>query len=212
MKNGIIFDLDGTLWDSSQQVVDSWNEILKTYEKGKYQITLEDMQGAMGLAMTDIGRKLWPSLEEEKMIPLLQRCMEFENQYLLTHPGTLYPGEEETLRNLSRHYSLFIVSNAQKGYIEAYLSSTGMGRYFQDHLSWGDTKEAKEKTMLLMKEKHHLSKAIYVGDTAMDEIATRKAKLPFVHAAYGFGQAKSPDGAISSLSELEEVAAILLPL
>lgn len=212
MKNGIIFDLDGTLWDSSQQVVDSWNEVLKTYEKGKYQITLEDMQGAMGLAMTDIGRKLWPSLEEEKMIPLLQRCMEFENQYLLTHPGTLYPGEEEALRNLSRHYPLFIVSNAQKGYIEAYLSSTGMGRYFQDHLSWGDTKEAKEKTMLLMKEKHHLSKAIYVGDTAMDEIATRKAKLPFVHAAYGFGQAKSPDGAISSLPELAEVAAILLPL
>ena len=30
MKQGILFDLDGTLWDSAQAVVDSWNEIIET--------------------------------------------------------------------------------------------------------------------------------------------------------------------------------------
>ena len=39
MKRGIVFDLDGTLWDSSQEVVSSWNEVLKNYQKGRYLIT-----------------------------------------------------------------------------------------------------------------------------------------------------------------------------
>ena len=60
MKQGIVFDLDGTLWDSSQEVVSSWNEVLKNYQKGRYLITLEQMKGVMGLPMLELGKKLWP--------------------------------------------------------------------------------------------------------------------------------------------------------
>lgn len=58
MKRGIVFDLDGTLWDSSQEVVSSWNEALKNYQKGRYLITLKQMKGAMGLPMLELGKKL----------------------------------------------------------------------------------------------------------------------------------------------------------
>ena len=118
MKRGIVFDLDGTLWDSSQEVVSSWNEVLKNYQKGRYLITLEQMKGAMGLPMLELGKKLWPSLAEEEILPLLNECMKKENIYLLSHPGKLYPHVKETLEKLHSLYPLYIVSNAQKGYIE----------------------------------------------------------------------------------------------
>ncbi len=206
MKNGIIFDLDGTLWDSSKEVVDSWNEILKTYKNGEYVITLEMMQGAMGLTMLDIGRKLWPTLEEKEMATLLDRCMTYENEYLVSHPGKLYPQLVETLAKLKEKYLLFIVSNAQKGYIEAFLEGTKTNDYFLDHLCWGDTLASKDVTIRKMVEKHKLDKAIYVGDTLGDEISTRKAGLPFVHAAYGFGQAKNPDASLKDFSSLLSIA------
>ena len=94
MKRGIVFDLDGTLWDSSQEVVSSWNEVLKNYQKGRYLITLEQMKEAMGLPMLELGKKLWPSLAEEEILPLLNECMEKENLYLLSH---------HQIRHLLRH-------------------------------------------------------------------------------------------------------------
>ena len=206
MKNGIIFDLDGTLWDSSKEVVDSWNEVLKAYKNGEFVITLEMMQGAMGLPMLEIGKKLWPSLEEKEMLSLLDRCMAYENEYLLSHPGKLYPEIPKTLSKLKEKYSLFIVSNAQKGYIEAFLEGTKTEKYFLDHLCWGDTLASKDVTIKKIVEKHSLSKAIYVGDTLGDEIATRKANLFFVHAAYGFGEAKNPDASLKEFSLLPSVA------
>ncbi len=210
MKKGIIFDLDGTLWDSSKEVVDSWNEILKTYENGKYVITLEMMQSAMGLPMLDIGKKLWPALDEKEMISLLEKCMAYENEYLVTHPGKLYPDVRKTLLELKEKYSLFIVSNAQKGYIEAFLKGTKMDDCFLDHLCWGDTLASKDITILEIVKKHNLGDSIYVGDTSGDEKATRKAGLYFVHAAYGFGEASSPDASLKDFSSLLEVADSIL--
>lgn len=212
MKKALIFDLDGTLWDSSKEVVDSWNVILSEYENGKYVITLEDMQSAMGLTMLDIGHKLWPTLEDERMLSLLARCMEYENKYLVSNPGKLYPNLIETLEKLKKEYSLFIVSNAQKGYIEAFLEGTDTNKYFDGHLSWGDTQTTKDLTISKIIELYHLDKAIYIGDTHMDEESTHKAKLPFIHAKYGFGFALNPEGVINSFDELPEVAFQLFSL
>lgn len=202
MKRGIVFDLDGTLWDSSKEVVASWNEVLKGYQNGRYVITLEDMKGAMGLPMIELGKKLWPSLKEEEFLPLLEECMKKENEYLLSHPGKLYPNVKETLEKLHSSYPLYIVSNAQKGYIEAFLQGTSLTPYFEDYLCWGDTLSPKEVTMKLLQERNHLDECIYVGDTLGDELSSRKASFFFIHAGYGFGEAKSPDKEMKEFSSL----------
>lgn len=46
---GILFDLDGTLWDSSVQVVEAFNIVLAQQPDINRQITLQDMQSWMGL-------------------------------------------------------------------------------------------------------------------------------------------------------------------
>ena len=46
MKQGILFDLDGTLWNSSLQVVESWNEILTTLPDVNFRVTEESISSS----------------------------------------------------------------------------------------------------------------------------------------------------------------------
>ena len=48
MKQGIIFDMDGTLWDSTVGVAESWNEILKQEKVNRTPLTVEDFRGILG--------------------------------------------------------------------------------------------------------------------------------------------------------------------
>ncbi|GAJ97978.1 HAD family hydrolase [Geomicrobium sp. JCM 19055] len=57
--DSIIFDLDGTLWDSSDVVVNTWQSKLSYDSRIKQTITKEDLQGVMGLQMEEIGERLF---------------------------------------------------------------------------------------------------------------------------------------------------------
>ena len=66
----------------------------------------------------------------------------------------------------------------------------------------GDTGKAKADNIRTIIEQNHLQHAVYVGDTDGDYKATREAGIPFVHAAYGFGQTENPDYTITSPMDL----------
>ena len=90
MKKGIIFDVDGTLWDASAQVVDSWNEVLSMHPGLDVSITVEDMNNNMGKTMDELGRAFFPSFSHEERTRFMKECMEYENRYLETHCAPLY--------------------------------------------------------------------------------------------------------------------------
>ena len=121
MKKGILFDLDGTLWDSSKEVADSWLLALEDYPEMKAYVTMESIQSVMGKTMDEIADILFAPLPEEKRQEVLAHCMKVENEYIEEHGGHLLEGLEETLELLQKEYSLYIVSNCQIGYIEAFL-------------------------------------------------------------------------------------------
>ena len=60
-----------------------------------------------------------------------------------TGGGTLYGGLRETLDALRRRYRLYIVSNCQDGYIQAFLSAHGFGDVFDDYVRLAFTLEDK---------------------------------------------------------------------
>lgn len=210
MKPGIIFDMDGTLWDSSEGVAKSWTEIVnKEYDK-KRVITAEDVQGVMGRTMDKIADALFAELSKEDRMSLLRKCCDYENEYLRIHGGKLYPELEETFKVLRDEYDLFIVSNCQAGYIEAFLEHYGFGHYFKDIECYGNNNLPKNENIKKIVERNELTKAVYVGDIQGDYDATMKAGLPFIHAAYGFGTIAEETVKINTFSELPKVAAEVL--
>lgn len=205
MKKGILFDLDGTLWDSSKEVADSWMIALQDYKDIKNPITREAIQSVMGKVMDEIGDILFAAEPPERRNELLTHCMEVENEYIEAHGGQLLEGLEETLTILKKDYHLYIVSNCQVGYIEAFLSHHKLGRYFDDFESYGGTGRPKGENIRLVAERNHLDMAVYVGDTQGDYEATMFAGLPFIHARTGYGTVNANVPYVEKLAELPEV-------
>ena len=207
MNKGIIFDLDGTLWDSSNQVVKAFNQALEQMEDIPYQLTTRDMQSVMGKQLDEIADIFFPNVSKERRTEILAACCANEQSYLSQHGGTLYPHLESVLQLLTQKgYQLFIVSNCQAGYIESFYTYHKLNPYFKDYENPGRTGLSKGKNIKLIMERNHLDQAIYVGDTKGDYLATLESGIPFVHARYGFGVVEEAEYNISSIEMLPDLA------
>ena len=51
MKQGIIFDMDGTLWDSADGVAKSWTQVIQNEYKKDMAVTEQDIKRVMGKTM-----------------------------------------------------------------------------------------------------------------------------------------------------------------
>ena len=205
MKKGIIFDLDGTLWDATEQMLPAWNKVLLRYAPDREPMTLEEVRSFMGKTVAEIAAAALPNFPEEERVEVFNRCSIEELPWLREHPGSIYPKVPEILHLLSKEYPLYIVSNCQAGYIEVFLKSSGLGKYFRGHLCFGDTGLEKHDTILKLMDTYHLKDTVYVGDTMGDFLSCRKAGIPFVFASYGFGDVPEPDYRISRPADLTKL-------
>ena len=201
--DSIIFDLDGTLWDSSKPICEAWNIILDKHpEIVRVPITIDELGGCMGLPMYDIAAKLFPLEKSEVRNALMDELCIFENGYLEKTGGVLFPKLKETLEQLKKKYRLFIVSNCQDGYIEAFLQYSKLGEYFKDFTCPAYTGRLKGENIRIIMERNGLSEAVYVGDTQGDANSCKEAEIPMIYAAYGFGEVEKADASIQSFDEL----------
>ncbi len=200
--DGIIFDVDGTIWDSTDSVAESWNLAIRENSDLDITVTNEFLFSIFGKTMDEIFSRLFPMLDTQERLRLGNLCFEYENRLLETKPGTLYPGVRETFERLSQKVPLFIVSNCQCGYIEVMLRSTGLAPYVTDTLCFGQTKTSKGQTIRTLMKKNHLKDVFYVGDTQGDADACKEAGIDFVFASYGFGEVPDAKWSIESITDL----------
>ncbi len=200
--DGIIFDIDGTLWDSTDSVAASWNKAIREHSTLDLTLDAQILSGLFGKTMTEIGNALFPDLPESERTRLLDICFQAENHYLADHPGLLYDRVVETIQKLSARYPLFIVSNCQLGYIEITMKCAGIEPYIKDHLCFGETQVSKGETLRMLMERNGLKSPVYVGDTQGDADACEYAGIPFIFAEYGFGNVPDAVTRIRTFSEL----------
>lgn len=200
--DGIIFDVDGTLWDSTAEVAVAWNEALRNHSEVELVLTAELLKREFGKPLPEIVEDLFPELSKEEQERIAGYLFKYENKRMETAPCVLYDGLKETIRELSKQYRLFIVSNCQEGYIEAFLKNTGLEECITEHLCPGDTGVYKAENIRMIMERNHLKSAVYVGDTQGDADACRIAGVPMIYAAYGFGTVKDPEAEVHSFREL----------
>ena len=199
----LIFDIDGTLWDSRQLVAEGYNIQLKKEGLSHLAVTAEDLRPLFGKVMTEIADVILSSIDPSERYDLMERCMKTENDYLFANECRIgYPRVKETLAQLSKKHRLFIVSNSQCGYPELCIEKLGLKPYIEGHMCFGDTGTSKGKTIRTLMEKHNIGSCIYIGDTQGDLEACKEAGIPFIFCTYGLGTAESWDAKINSIDEL----------
>lgn len=201
----IIFDLDGTLWDSRQTIAEAWTTAVQQQGYEERVFTKEDIGSLMGLQIPVIAMKLFPMESVKRRKEIMDACAKEDQVMIREQGGVLFPNLEETLRELKKSYRLFIVSNCEDGYIEAFYAAHGLEKYFEDFENPGRTGLSKGENIQLIMERNAITSAVYVGDTQGDLDAARHAGIPFIYAAYGFGSPETYDKKIHTFEEILKV-------
>ena len=203
----LIFDIDGTLWDSRALVAEGYNIQLRAEGYDHLCVDAQVLRPLFGKTMTAIADVLLQEVPLPERYALMERCMDTENRYLAENECRIgYAGVKETLETLKNAYRLFIVSNAQCGYPELCMEKLGIAHLFEGHLCFGDTGTEKGQTILTLMRRHNITDAYYIGDTQGDYEATVEAGIPFIWAAFGFGD---PQGYAARLEDFRQLPELL---
>ncbi len=203
MYESLIFDLDGTLWDTTDLVAEGYNIQLRREGLAHLCVTGDDLKKLFGRTMDALADAMLASIPVPERYRLMDRCVASEEAYLEQDPcQVFYPGVLETLQTLSRRYRLFIVTNAQSGYPALCTGKLGATDLFSGWLTFGDTGLSKGGTIRELMRRHNISNAIYIGDTQLDQQAAQEAGIPFLWAGYGFGTVQQYEARADSFPEL----------
>lgn len=201
--DSLILDVDGTLWDSTEIVASAWTKAIWDCANIRINVTPDMLKNLFGKTMTVIADLLLPDVEEKKRYEIMERCCMYEHTALENDECNIcYPNVKSTIKELSKELPVFIVSNCQSGYIELFLEKTNLKEYITDFECFGNTGKSKGENIRLIIEKNHLENPAYVGDTTGDKESAAYAGIPFIYAAYGFGNVEGADYTINNFKEL----------
>jgi phosphoglycolate phosphatase len=201
--DAIVFDLDGTLWDTCAACAVGWNRVLERHAIRWRPITADDVRRVTGKPHDVCIRESFPGLAGAELALLTEHTQTEDVLAIKELGGDLYPGVSQGLQALHARYPLFIVSNCQAGYIEAFFQTSGLGALFRDFECWGNTRMTKAENLRALIARNNLRAPLLVGDTDGDRQAAIACGVPFVHAAYGFGgSGVAADKSIGAFSEL----------
>ena len=202
----LIFDIDGTLWDSRAIVARGYNDYLLEIGRPDLQVDAEYLKTLFGKTMTEIADIMLSSIEAPERYDVMLGCMAREDEFLHRDPCDIaFPGVQETLRTLKESCRLFIVSNAQCGYPELMMDKLGIRQLFEGWMCFGDTGLPKGDTIRILMERFGIEDAIYIGDTQGDLEASEHAGIPFIFCTYGFGTPARWDAKLDAFPQLPEL-------
>ncbi|QKF92099.1 HAD family hydrolase [Campylobacter sp. CCUG 57310] len=187
----IIFDMDGTLIDSSKAICVTVNEVRR--ELGFKSDLSEEF---IVRAINEVGRDLGKEFYGLNVINSKLRDG-FEVKFKINYDkyARAYQGVDELLKKcVEANYFVALASNAPNETLKDILIKSNIYKYF-NHII-GASKDVPQKpdpTMInLLKDMGGFSKVLFVGDSYKDELAAINAKVDYINVCWGFG-AKSKD-------------------
>jgi phosphoglycolate phosphatase len=184
--DSIVFDLDGTLWDTCPVCAVAWNDVLERHGIDFREITARDVESVAGKPHEACIREVFAGLSEPDIQLLIEETAKEDIRYIREHGGRLYDGVAEGLARLAENFPLYIVSNCQAGYIELFLETMGLEALFRDVECWGNTGRPKDDNLRALIARNGLDRPVFVGDAEGDRQAAAACGIPFVHAGYGY--------------------------
>lgn len=206
----IFFDLDGTLVDSSEDIVTAVNHALK--EAGLPERSKEEIITYIGTGVKDLIAKSVGSEDG----PLVDKCVETFTDYFGKHyadKSRLYPDVKEVLE-FYKHKKMVIVTNRRTELTKDTLKKFEINRYFNKIIGGDDDKCLKPSPCPIQKGVSEVvgenEKALMVGDMDLDVLAGKRAGLYTCAVTYGIGSRKDvekaePDYLINNIIQLKDL-------
>lgn len=199
---GILFDLDGTLWNTIIPTHKAANDIAK--DNNLKEITLDTIIDGMGKDKIYNAKNYYPEVDLNKALKLLDQSSQKCTEYLKNKEAIIYENIEKTLQTLSKKHDLYIVSNSfDNDYINTFKSYLDVN--FKDFIAAGALNINKTEAIKLIIKRNNIDKAIYVGDTKLDYDSSKEANIPFIYAKYGFGNIDKYEYSINDIKDLISV-------
>jgi phosphoglycolate phosphatase len=200
--DALVFDLDGTLWNSCAAVAVGWTEGLKELGIPR-AMTAEHIASICGLPTPDCIRRLCPEIKEESLEQAMDVLGRYEKEFLLKMGGILYPNVLEGLKYPQTKHRIFLVSNCQEWYLKCFFELHGASHLFEDWECYGRTKKSKGENLKSIALRNNLKQPLYVGDIEGDYLASQFAAYDFAFVSYGSGSFPA-ENAYSDFSKFVE--------
>ena len=187
----VIFDLDGTLFETGSSVVPAVNDSLR--DIGMETMDSHEILFLLGERTPVFCEKVVGGRGDEYE-EFRERLWHYENKYI-GEKGRLFDGTEEMLVDLKdKGFELAVCSNGSQEYIDYVMETTGIGGYFDEKVS-ASKMESKEDAIIGLIEKYEKEKAVMVGDKVHDFSATEDVGIPSIGVSYGYGYEEELDDA-----------------
>ena len=204
--DGIIFDIDGTLWDVRDEIALALTREVHNQGHPEINFTPENLTPVFGTPPNEVADLFMPHLPPQERYKLMEDCGNRQIQLIESlHTDRTYPGVKATIKKLAQQYPLFIVSNCPSGYVRAFMRRNKLSPWITDYEEQGHTGLPKDKNIKLVMERSRLKSPVYIGDTKGDAESAKKAGTAFVWASYGFGHVGNPEYSIDDFTELHRL-------
>ena len=180
MKTGIIFDLDGTLLDTLDDLHNAVNHALETF--GYPTRSREEIRRFVGNGAAQLLALSVP--EGADSAPVLAVFQEYYRNHCSIHTGP-YPGVVEVLQQLQQNYPMAVVSNKPDRAVKALCAELFPGIYAR-----GEAADCPRKPHPAMVQQAMASigveHCIYIGDSEVDIATAKNAHVPCISVLWGF--------------------------
>lgn len=200
----LIFDMDGTLWNTVKATYKSANEIASEYDEVK-PFSISTIEKGMGLSSIENTKNYMPYLDTNKALYYINKIIENTIKIISIDGADIYEGTIDTIKILSKKYKLGIVTNNKDEYVEIFLEKTGLKGYFTSYIGAASYNIAKSEAIKRVVTINKEDNNYYIGDIKKDMEATIEAGITFIHAKYGFEPTLKTKYYINSIKDLEKL-------
>ncbi len=198
----IIFDLDGTLWETGDAYVYSYNKTCDTLKiPQETRRSGESVKSFLGMKLEELVMTIIPGVEDKETLGKLLLMNVIE--YLVQNPQTYGKNLYKLFEELAKDYELYIISNCPRPFLEAFYQVSGIKA-----LITGDSTIEESNKIQAIKRitKDYSEKALFVGDAPSDyDSISNHSEVYFVFAAYGYKECDKYDFYLKDLESFPEL-------
>ena len=212
MSKAIIFDMDGTLFQTNlilEPALEETFDVLRKENLWDTKTPLEQYRKIMGVPLPVV----WETLCPNHSLEIREKSNEIFHKKLIelikAQKGALYVDVERTLNELSKRHLLFITSNGQIEYLQAIVETYNLDRFIQHTYSIQLMKSGHKSDLVKMiKNEKQLGEGYVVGDRSSDITAAKDNDLIAIGVNFDFAQEdelKQADFVLINFKEILEL-------